>query len=674
MLQYLIAGLVIGGIYSLASSGLVITYVSAGVLNFAFGSFAFVVARMYYWLHIQHEWPLLPSVLLCMFVVGPLLGAVLHASLFRFLMRASTLVKVAITIGVSTALPPLAILAFGDIQIVRAPGIAPEPVRVFHVLGAAVSMDQVIVYVAVTVTLAVGALVLRFTDTGLGVRAMVDSPAMTSLSGSNPNRISLGVWMVSTFLAGMCGMLVAPIIGLTVGGFTLLIAAAFAAVVAAKLRSLPVAIAVSFAMGIASTLLQYYLPSDSSLTAAVLPSVPFGVIVLFLAYQAVRGGKVSETVGVGGALDRAILPNGGSKLAASAESAVAAPIHPVVARVGPVAIFVAIALLPLALHAFWLGLMAQAAALALLLLSYTLVTGEGGMLWLSQITFAGVGALMTAQFATVHGWPLLPAILVSALIAAAAGVVLGLATLRLGDLYVALVTLTAGLLIEGLIFTRPMFLQQGVGVVVPRPGFAQDDKAFVYLCLAVVAVVAIIVETVRRSTAGMALNAVRWSETGARTLGISVVQVKLLVAGLAAFLAGLGGAFMAMQTRVALGANFTVFSGLVLLTAVVTVGVRSNVAALVAALAVAMSPQLLADYVGPKWVQLTPLVFGLGAVQLARHPEGVLVDAARKAGRGLTRLLRLTSGAAPTGAPDVELGAPDHRREAKPVEVEVADR
>jgi branched-chain amino acid transport system permease protein len=643
VLQYLIAGLVIGGIYSLASAGLVITYVSAGVLNFAFGSLAYVVARTYFYLHVQHHWALLPSVLFCMFVVGPLLGAILFIVLFRHLVLSSTLIKVVITIGLSTALPPIAVLLFGDVQIIQAPGIAAQPVHIFHVFGSALSMDQLLVYIFVAVILGVGFVVLRFTDAGLSVRAMVDSPAMTSLSGSNPFRISLGVWMVSTFLAGVCGLLLAPLIGLSAAAFTQLIAAAFAAVVAARLRNLGVAIAVSFGMGVVGSLLQYWLPPASTLTSAVLPSVPFAFIVLFIVFHMLRAGRVSEADGVGGNLDRAIVPNGGARLGASAESAESG-VDPRVSTWAPLIGFALVLILPNLLHGFWVSLMAQGVALALFMLSYTLVTGEGGMLWLSQITFAGVGALVSAQLASMHGWPVLLAAVAAALLAAAMGTFLGLVTLRLGDLYVALVTLTAGLLMEGLAFTRPMFLQNGVGVILPRPSFAATDKAFVYFTLAVIAVVAMLIVNVRRSTAGLALNAVRWSETGARTLGISVVQMKLLAAGLSAFVAGLGGAFMGMQTKVALGDNFSVYYGLVLLTVVVTIGVRSNFAAILAGLSFAMFPQLLQEWLSPKFIQITPIFFGIGAIQLAKHPNGVMAEQMHETGRRISRLVRRWSG------------------------------
>ena len=85
MLQFVIVGLVLGSIYTLAASGLVITYVSTGVLNFAFGSLAYFIARTYYWIHIEKGWGILPSAFLCLFVISPLLGLLLYMGIFRFL-------------------------------------------------------------------------------------------------------------------------------------------------------------------------------------------------------------------------------------------------------------------------------------------------------------------------------------------------------------------------------------------------------------------------------------------------------------------------------------------------------------------------------------------------------------------------------------------------------------
>ena len=65
------------------------------------------------------------------------------------------------------------------------------------------------------------------------------------------------------------------------------------------------------------------------------------------------------------------------------------------------------------------------------------------------------------------------------------GAGVALLTLRLGNLYVALVTLTFGLLMERLVFTRQVFYKFGVGVALHRPSFATGDRALAFVALGV---------------------------------------------------------------------------------------------------------------------------------------------------------------------------------------------
>ncbi len=433
MLQFVIAGLVLGGIYAIASAGLVITYTSSGILNFAFGSLAFFIARFYYFLNTQEGWSIVPAAVVAIGIASPVLGIVLYAVLFRHLRLSSPLIKVVATIGLSVAIPSLATLIFGNAAIQQAPGLAPQPVHVFRFLGVPVTLDQVIVYGCVIVTVAVGAVVLRFTDVGLKVRAMVDSPAMTDLSGTNPRAVSIGVWAVSIFFAGLAGVLAAPIIGLDAANFTLLIAATFAAVIAAKLRNLPVAVGVALLMGIATSLIQRYLPPASAWTSEIIDAVPFIVIAVVLIYSLIRRGTIGDNDGWGGALDRAITPQGESRLAGSTTNVVeTASLNFFGKYAGPVALIVVVGALPMILGGYWVGLVAQAFAYGVIFLSWTLVTGEGGMLWLCQITFAGVGALTTAQLANHYGWPVLAGVIVGGLVAGVVGAVVGFLSIRLG--------------------------------------------------------------------------------------------------------------------------------------------------------------------------------------------------------------------------------------------------
>jgi branched-chain amino acid transport system permease protein len=260
------------------------------------------------------------------------------------------------------------------------------------------------------------------------------------------------------------------------------------------------------------------------------------------------------------------------------------------------------------------------------------------MLWLCQITFAGVGALTTAQLANHAGWPVLAAVVCGGLVALLIGAVVGFLSIRLGDLYVALVTLTFGLLIENLVFTLPSFVNQGLGLNLNRPAFASSDIAFSYVCLVAFILVALFVVNFRRSTTGLALNAARWSEAGATTSGISVVQMKVIAGALAALIAGLGGGLLALAQTTFQPSEFATFAGIVWLAVLVTIGVRSNAAALVAGLAFVLLPATSQAYL-PAWTgNVLPVLFGLGAVSAARYPDGVLAEQSRRLRRLVLRL------------------------------------
>lgn len=637
MLQYVLAGLALGAIYAIASAGLVVTFESAGVLNFAFGSMAYVVARFYYWFNSQHGWATWTAGIMSILVVAPLLGVLLYNVLFRFIRDKSTLVKLVSTIGLSVALPPVVDFLLGTQTIDSAQGLALQSDRPLHLLGAPVTTDQIITYGFLGFVLVAGTVVIRATGIGLRVRAVVDSEALASLSGTNPGRVALGVWAASAVLAGIAGILVAPAVGLSTEGMTTLMVAAFAAVVAAKLRSLPAAVVVALAMGVVTDVIQKYLPPNSAFTADVIPSVPFAVMLVFLVVYVVRAGPIVERAAEGGPLDQAIRPAGDSALRSGALLEARTPR----ARVLSGLPLLAVAVLPLVFHGspYWLGLVALGACYGVTFLTFTVVTGEGGMLWLSQIVFAGVGALATAQFVTSWHVPVLLAVALGGVIAAAVGAVIGVLTIRLGELYVGLGTLTFGLLAQTLVFDRNRFLHDGLGVALGRPSFAGGDFAFSYLALVVFAVFALLIVNLRRSTSGIALRAVRDSEPASRTLGLSVLHVKVIVGALGAFVAAVGGGLLAMDTGVAQPQAFDTFAGLVWLAVVVTMGVRSITAAAIAGMSFALLPGVFQSYVPARWGEVPAVLFGLGAVGVARNPEGAVLHSGRQIRALLDRFL-----------------------------------
>ncbi|MER5527356.1 ATP-binding cassette domain-containing protein [Streptomyces sp. NPDC002677] len=666
MLGYVFAGLVLGGIYAISAASIVVTYVSAGVLNFAFGSIAFFIARFYYFLNVQQGWPVAPAAVVAICVVGPLLGVAFHYLLFRFLTQASSLTKVASTIGLSVAITAASELVFGNKAILTSPGLAPKPVRVYHFAGATVTLDQIIAYGCIVAVLAVGTYVLRRTGVGLMVRSTVDSEALTSLSGISPARVAVGVWTASTFLAGLAGVLAAPILNVSsVDNYTLLTASAFAAVVAARLRSLPLAVGVGVLMGIVGSLLQWLLPASSKWTADVISSIPFAMVLVFLLVYSWRGSVGRERTG--GSLDRATAT--APQTAAPGAAGTSRRGGPLAVRAAtglagliPRNLFLTVAaVLPLLLTGYRVGLVAEALAMGIVFLSYTLLTGEAGLISLCQISFAGVGALATGQAATVFHLPVLLGVLIGGLLAGVGGLVVGALTVRMGNLYVALVTLTVGLFLSSVVFTADRFVQFGVGVTVDRPGFASDDRTFSYFMLAMFVVAGLIIAAVRRSTTGLALGALRSSETGARATGVSVLRMKTAVFMVAAMLAGFGGGFLAIYNGSALPSSYSTIAGLVWFAVLVTNGTRTNNAALASGLFFVFLPDIFSSYLPVRLGPVPDLLFGVGAVLLARNPEGVISLNGRQlrgAGRALLGRLRPRTRQDDTAQPAVPAARP----------------
>jgi ABC-type branched-subunit amino acid transport system ATPase component/ABC-type branched-subunit amino acid transport system permease subunit len=296
-------------------------------------------------------------------------------------------------------------------------------------------------------------------------------------------------------------------------------------------------------------------------------------------------------------------------------------------------------ILPLVLGGSWVGLVGLGLAFGVAFLGYTLVAGEGGMIWLCLISFAGLGAIFTAQFSSVFGLPSLLALLLGAATAIPLGLLIGLIALRIGSLYLALITLTVGLLMDNLIFSMNRFVNFGAGVYLNRPSFAHTDRAFTYFVFVVFCIVAVIVWNIRNSTTGLAMSAVRGSAAGAETVGISIFRMRVFISVIGSFVAALGGGLIAMFGQAALPSSFAALGGLVWLAVLVTTGVRSNVAAAVAGLTFSLLPAVFTRYLPTGISPLPTAMFGIGAIMVVHNPDGALAMNARQLQGVISRAL-----------------------------------
>jgi branched-chain amino acid transport system permease protein len=615
----IVSGLVLGSIYAISALGLVLTYTASRVFNFAHGAIAYFVAVFYYWLHTRHGWSVPAAAFVSIGVVSPLLGLFLWAALFRRLAHTPPVVRFVSTVGLWVALPALVkvIFPWTRSEIFEPEGLIEGEPRVFDVVGVAINANQLVVLIGAAVV-AVGLTVLiRYTALGLSIRATVDSPRVAGIAGVNTSVVTASSWMIGMTLAGLAGVLLTPILGLADIQFTLLLVASLGAVVIARMTSLPLAFGGALLIGLAQEVSREWLPDSGVFAKGFRPSIPFiAMLVFLLAYQGLKG----ERFEVDTRTTRQDRP----------EAPAPPPLRGWRAALGPLLLAGALFSVPLWLSDFWVGVVGQGMGLAILFLTFTVVTGEGGMVSLCQMTLAGIGGFTAAKLATDSGWPLGLALLVGAVIAVPVGMLVAGLSLRLGGLYLALATLAFSQLVENLVFAREDFDNFGTGVEIARPeffGIDFDEAAPFYLLLVVVFLfMALLVYNLRRGTSGLVFASMRSSEPASATIGISVVRSKMIAFGASALIAGLGGGLYAVAIGRAAPASFGLIIGIVWLAIVVTWGVRSILGALIAGIIFVVAPQLVSLYLTEGWSDVPTMLFGLGAIALAREPRGVLFD------------------------------------------------
>ena len=161
-LPFVVIGLSVGSIYGLAATGLVLTYKTSGIFNFAYGALASVSVFVFYELHDVQGWPWPLAGALCVFVVGPVMGYLLEL-LSRQLAAADRTLQIGAMVGLIVW-----IVSMSGILFSHTSGIFPAflPTSTVRLLDVNVEWEQIIV--AVVGFAAAGALYafLRFTRRG----------------------------------------------------------------------------------------------------------------------------------------------------------------------------------------------------------------------------------------------------------------------------------------------------------------------------------------------------------------------------------------------------------------------------------------------------------------------------------------------------------------------------
>ena len=630
----ILSGAVTGGLFAILASGLVLTYQVSGVFNFAYGSIAFVAALTFFELHTGSNWPTAVAALVTVLGFGPLLGALLDKAMLRKLARAGTTAQIVATIGLTIALPAAGLFIVEEFNLHSAndvsnpPGVGPAKPTVWH-LTDKVSLDsnQVAVLAAAAATAVLLWFVVRKTPLGLRMRACVDRRDLASLRGVDPGRSSMTASMLSTTLAALAGVLGAPFLSLGSDSFTQAMLVSAAAAVFARLTSIPIAFLGGLAIGVVENLVAGYVSPHVSFRG-LSSATPFILIFIGLLLLNATRGRRAGTVS-----DEKLRNTDISQL-------------PLWRRAGPWTVAtVGLIIWITQANDVWLGYTIAGLCLALVFISFTVVTGIGGMVSLAQATFVTSAALSAGYF-LAHGWSFIAALLVGTAIAGAVGALVSLPALRLGGLPLALSTLSIAYIGDLLVFQLDSVRNQSLGWTIPRPTWFGIDfdsltttgnRNFAFLILILVFIAVWLVRNLERSPSGRAMLALRSSQTAAEASGVSTPRQKFAIFTLSSALAGFGGVLYAAYNGGATNVDHPAGEGLIWLAVVVAFGVRRPGYAVVAGLVYALSPHIISDYVTTS-SYLPTILFGLGGIGLAKNPDGFLSDMAEEGRRLLARL------------------------------------
>ena len=129
MAPYIISGLVVGSIYAISALGLVLTYTSSRVFNFAHGALAYAIAVFYYYLTRVNGWSIETAAPFTILVVAPLIGLILYFVLFKRLTHATPTVRLVSTVGLWVAIPAITrlIFPFASDEIFNPEGLVSAP-------------------------------------------------------------------------------------------------------------------------------------------------------------------------------------------------------------------------------------------------------------------------------------------------------------------------------------------------------------------------------------------------------------------------------------------------------------------------------------------------------------------------------------------------------------------
>ena len=601
-LQFTIFGVMLGAGYAIAATGLVVTYTTSGVFNFAQGAVGMIAAFGYWELVSAHNQPTWAALIIVLIVGASISGAFVERILMRRLHGASAERPVMVTLGLMVILTGVATVVWSP-TVQRT--VNPQINGQFRLVGINIQ-DQYVLIIGVAIAVAIGLRLLFYsTRTGYALRAVVDDPELLGMSGVSPNRMSQYGWILGFFMAALSGVLLAPTetTGISIESFTLLVVSGYAAAIVGRLRNIPVTFAAAIAIGLAENYILNYVEPHLSSDLARDVDTALPMLFLFAALVTLPSVRLRAV----GRLTSLRPP----RVASGKESLIGGVVFLVIAVVVGIAFsnteFKGTTLLSIGGMIMCLGIVG---------LSLVLVTGYSGQVSLCQFSFMGIGAFVMGK---VAGGGSLLGLVLGTVICAAVGALIALPTIRLSDLYLALATFAfADAVAQGFFNDGRIYGAGGLSINrISVAGISLTGDRGEFLLVTVFFVLsAWLVLAIRRSLFGRRLVAVNDSPAAYATVGLNIGFTKVAVFAIGAGMAGLAGALYGTVQTVVGTTDFDIFPGIIFVLFVTIWGIRTVSGAFLAAATYVVLNQL--------WPSSVGIFAGLGVILIGRAANGIL--------------------------------------------------
>jgi ABC-type branched-subunit amino acid transport system ATPase component/branched-subunit amino acid ABC-type transport system permease component len=592
MLPFIVIGLTSGAVYALAGLGLVLTYKSSGVFNFAHGALATVSAFVFYSLFVTSNWPWPLAAAVSVLLAGPLMGLLLEL-LARRIQTAPLALQVASTVGLLLVIETAVALLYGATQVRTVPTfLGPGS---FTLFGTVVQVSQVVTFLFAIVLTALLTGFFRYSRWGVSMRAVVDNPELLDMAGTSPVATRRVAWMIGATLAAASGVLFAPILSLDPVQLTLLVVAAYGGAAIGAFRSLPLTLAGGLFIGVTAALCTKWF--TTGLLSGLSPSLPFVVLFAVLLFFPRRYLAFTPFTA----------PRSRPNWAAPAS----------LQLTGAIVLIVLLALVP-GFAGIHLTAWTTFVAMSIAFMSLSLLVQTSGQVSLGHVAFIAIGAAAFAHLTASHV-PWFIALTGAGLIAVPIGALLAIPAIRLGGLYLALATFGFGILLQEMFYPQGyMFGTNGIGLTEPMPSIASSGNAYYLLVLIFAVACAVFVLWLTRSRLGRLLRGAADSSVALQTVGTSVNVTRVMVFCISAFMAAIGGALAAVGQFTISADSYQPITSLEYFVVIIVVGRAMPWNAMIAAAALFLLPSYLSSsQTLATWIQL---LAGLGAIGYAIAP------------------------------------------------------